>query len=293
MDDFHHCLYVLLDPNGWKQYQDFGGVEQLAKAYTQGFVHTGEYLRFRHRRHGTSSAGISGEHFVVFNQNHDLPGNRPGGERLSSLVSIDTLKLAAAAMLLSPYIPLLFMGEEYGEDAPFFFFSDYQDPATTKGLLDGRRQQFAAFNFEGEVHDPQDEALFRESKLNWEKRSSGNHRLLLDWYRELIRLRRTHPLLADLSKKRLRADVVGASGLSVFRYSIDGDHHLVCLFNFSHDTPLQFTLGYAIAQGGIWQRLLGSGVASVSAGASIQLPTQGVAVYELNLLRESPAPAAG
>jgi maltooligosyltrehalose trehalohydrolase len=320
MDDFHHCLYVLLHPQGGKHYQDFGGIEQLARAYTQGFVHTGEYLRFRHRRHGASSAGISGEHFIVFNQNHDLPGNRPGGERLSTLVDQDTLKLAAAVLLLSPYIPFLFMGEEYGEDAPFFFFSDYQDPATTKGLLDGRRDQFAAFNFAGEVRDPQDETLFQQSKLTWEKRSSGNHRLLLEWYRELIRLRRTHPLFADLSKQRLQADVVGAHGLSVYRYSIDGDRHLVCLYNFSHDTPLSFTLGYALAQGGTWRRLIASGAASsgsynsrsdalndaarmpetITAGASIQLPAQGVAVYELNARPTgvlnpspgSPAPAA-
>ena len=283
MDDFHHCLYVLLDPQGGKHYQDFGGVEQLARAYTQGFVHTGEYLQFRHRRHGASSKGIGGQHFIVFNQNHDLPGNRPGGERLPVLVGLDTLRLAAAALLLSPYVPFLFMGEEYGEDAPFFFFSDYQDPATTQGLLDGRHAQFAAFNFEGTVRDPQDEALFQQSKLQWEKRSTGHHQGLLHWHRELIRLRRTHPLLADLSKNRLQADVVGTSGLSVYRYSMSGDRHLVCLFNFSHDTPQSFTLGYAVAQRGSWQPLLGSGAASVPAGASVQLPKQGVAVYELGV----------
>ena len=292
MDDFHHCLYVLLHPSGWKSYKDFGGVEQVAKAYTQGFVHSGEYLRFRHRRHGASSSGIGGQHFIVFNQNHDLPGNRPGGERLSALVGLDTLRLAAAVVLLSPYIPLLFMGEEYGEDAPFFFFSDYQDPATTRGLLEGRRAQFAAFGFEGEGRDPQDYTLFRQSKLVWENRLSGDHRLLLDWHRELILLRRTHPLLADLSKQRLRADVMGTSGLSVYRYSVEGDRHLVCLFNFSHDAPQRFTLGYAVALGGTWRRVLGSGDEAVPAGGLAQLPAQGIAVYELNPSPGSPAPAA-
>ena len=297
MDDFHHCLYVLLDPDGWKHYQDFGGLEQLARAWTEGFVHTGEYLRFRRRRHGASSAGLPGQCFVVFNQNHDLPGNRPGGERLSTLVGRNTLKLAAAVLLLSPYVPMLFMGEEYGEDAPFFFFSDYQDPATTQGLLEGRQEQFAAFNFEGKVRDPQDVAIFRQSKLQWKKRSSGDHGELLGWYSELIRLRRGHPLLTDLSKRRLRADVVGTCGLSVYRYSVDVSRHLVCLFNFSHTDALSMTLSSAVghtarqpaAPDGTWRLLLGD--ASVADGV-VQLPAQGVAVYELNPSPGSPAPAA-
>ena len=290
MDDFHHSLYVLLHPEGWKNYKDFGGVEQLAKAYLQGFVHTGELVRFRHRRHGTSAAGIPGERFIVFNQNHDLPGNRPGGERLPMLVGTDTLKLGAAVILLSPYIPMLFMGEEYGEDTPFFFFTDYQEPETIKGQVEGRRQQFAAFGFEGEVRDPQDPLLFEKSKLHWEKRRSGNHRVLHDWHRELITLRRTHPLLADLSKRFLRADVVGTHGLSVYRYSGDGERHLVCLFNFSQRVAVNFPLGYASALGGEWRRVLGSGGELVK--LSVELPPQGVAVYELNPSPGSPAPAA-
>jgi maltooligosyltrehalose trehalohydrolase len=316
MDDFHHSLFVLLHPEGWKNYKDFGTVEQLAKAYVQGFVHTGEYLQFRHRRHGASAAGIAGDRFIVFNQNHDLPGNRPGGERLPSLVSIDTLKLAAAVVLLSPFIPMLFMGEEYGEDTPFFFFTDYQEPATSKGQVEGRRQQFAAFGFEGEVRDPQDPLLFEQSKLRWENRFTADHAALLDWHRELIRLRRTHPLLTDLSKRFLRADVVGPAGLSVYRYSAACDQHLVCLYNFSHSDSLAAPLGYAAKMGGTWRLLLSSGeIKGVAAdmplthpGGSrgvpnpareiphsgvVDLPPQGVAVYELNPSPGSPAPAAG
>lgn len=291
MDDFHHSLYVLLDPEGWEHYKDFGGIEQLAKAYTQGFVHTGEYLHFRHRRHGAPSTGISGERFIVFNQNHDLPGNRPGGERLTKLVGLDTLKLAAAAILLSPYIPLLFMGEEYGEDTPFFFFSDYQQPETSAGQIEGRRQQFAAFDFEGEVRDPQDPKGFDQSKLHWEKRNTGNHKIVLDWHRELIHLRRTHPLLADLSKRYFRTDIVGTHGLAVYRYASDTRHHLVCLFNFSHSDTLSFPIGYAAASGGNWQHLLGSGESIIPVGGIVQLAPQGLAVYELiNPLPGSPPP---
>jgi maltooligosyltrehalose trehalohydrolase len=298
MDDFHHSLYVLIDPAGSKHYQDFGPIEQLAKAWVEGFVHSGEYVRFRYRHHGASSAGIGGEHFVVFNQNHDLPGNRPGGERLSALVGLPALKLAAAAVLLSPYIPLLFMGEEYGEDAPFYFFSDYQEPATIQTLIDSRRQQFAVFNFEGKSCDPQSAATFLQSKLHWALRGQGVHRLLLDWYQDLIRLRRMHPLLADHSKRRLRADVVGEKGLVVYRYSADGQRHLVTLFNFSYDLELYAEIGYAAADHGEWRKLLDSAVgpmlpAAVGAGAILRVPPQVVAVYELNLSQGSPAPAAG
>jgi len=284
LDDFHHALYVLIDPAGRKHYRDFGAIDQLAKAWSEGYVHSGEYVRFRHRKHGASSAGIGGDRFVVFNQNHDLPGNRPGGERLGSLVSLPSLKLAAAAVLLSPYVPLLFMGEEYGEDAPFFFFSDYRDKKIVAGLREGRKAQFASFDWDGEPRDPQDEAVFRESVLHWEKRGSGDHAVLLDWHRRLIRLRREHPLLRDLSKKRLRADVSGPSGLSVYRWSTGGDLHLVCVFNFSPDVSLPVSFGYTSAEeGGEWRRLLASTEvlpATLHSGSALQLPPLSMAVYE-------------
>lgn len=241
LDDFHHALYVLLHPEGWRNYRDFGGIDQLAKSYAEGFVHSGEYVYFRRRRHGASAAGMAGSRFLVFNQNHDLPGNRPDGKRLAALVDLPALKLAAAALLLSPYVPLLFMGEEYGEDAPFYFFSDYQEEDTKKGLIEGRRQQFASFQFEGEPRDPQDEAVFLESKLHWEKRGSGIHAELLALHRELLRIRREHPLMAHLSKDRMRVDVMAEKGLSIERWSVRRDLRLICLFNFSADTAMPFT----------------------------------------------------
>ena len=161
------------------------------------------------------------------------------------LVSQPTLYLAAAAVLLSPYLPLLFMGEEYGADTPFYFFSDYQEPATTRNLLEGRKQQFATFQWDGDVRDPQDEACFRQSKLHWEDRGKDTHKKLLEWHRLLIQLRKKHPLLTDLSKNRLRADVIGEKCLSVYRYSEDLTIHLLCLFNFSHNDLLSIDIGYA------------------------------------------------
>lgn len=240
LDDFHHALYVLLDPGGWRNYRDFGAIGQLAKAYEQGFVHSGEYVYFRHRRHGASAAGISGGHFIVFNQNHDLPGNRPDGKRLAALVDAPTLKLAAAALLLSPYIPMLFMGEEYGEEAPFYFFSDYQEEDTKKGLIEGRRTQFASFQFDGDPRDPQDMQTFEDSRLRWEKRLEGPHAQLLALTAELLRLRREHPLLAELSKHRIRVDVTGENGLALLRWSARRDLELLCLLNFSAYSPMPF-----------------------------------------------------
>ena len=238
LDDFHHALYVLLHPEGWKNYQDFGAIGQLAKSYSEGFVHSGEYVWFRRRRHGASAAGIPGERFLVFNQNHDLPGNRPDGKRLSALVALPALKLAAAALLLAPYIPMLFMGEEYGEDAPFHFFSDYQEDQTIRGLEEGRSAQFGRFGFEGDARDPQDEQVFLDSKLCWEKRREGKHAELLALHKELLKLRREHPLLAGLARDRMRVDIVGENGLAIERWSVRRDLQLYCLFNFSMYSPM-------------------------------------------------------
>ena len=284
LDDFHHALYVLIDPDGWNHYRDFGSIEQLARAWSEGFVHRGEYVRFRHRKHGATSAGIDGEHFIVFNQNHDLPGNRPDGKRLSRLVGLAQLKVAAASVLLSPYVPMLFMGEEYGEEAPFYFFSDYREKETADRLKEGRREQFASFNWDSDPRDPQEESAFLDSRLHWEERRSGDHAVMLDWHRRLLRLRRGHPVLSHLSKTGLMADVLGPMALSVYRHSGRRDRHVVCLFNFSMEETLSFNIGYATAEeGGDWDLLLSSEeriLQKVPVGGTVRLPPMSVAVYE-------------
>lgn len=277
LDDFHHALYVLLDKEGLRHYRDFGRLDQFAKAYTEGFVHNGQYVEFRKRRHGASSAGICGDRFIVFNQNHDLPGNRPGGERLSVLVDFEKLKLAAAALLLSPYIPLLFMGEEYGEKAPFYFFSDYSDPKLRKELKEGRKKEFAAFEWNEAPPDSQKEEVFLQSKLQWELRREDRHRELLDWHRLLIHLRKSHPLLRDLSRNNIRADLLGQSGLAVHRRSSNGLHSLLCLFNFSAEE-----LPYVVLQEGSY--LAGSAGKSnlhLSPGEEIRLAPWSAVIYDL------------
>lgn len=202
-DDFHHSLHVMLTGEQTGYYQDFDHIQHLVKAFREGFVYSGEYSLYRRRRHGTSSRHIPAHRFVVFAQNHDQVGNRMLSERLSQLVSFEGLKLAAGLVLLSPFIPLLFMGEEYGEIAPFQYFISHSDQALIEAAQQGRREEFAAFQWQGEPPDPQDESVFLRAKLNRHLRYEGHHRVLLDFYKELIRLRKEVPSLAHLSKEAM------------------------------------------------------------------------------------------
>lgn len=205
-DDFHHALHTLLTGERDGYYQDFGGVAHLARAFTEGYIYSGQYSAYRRRRHGNSSRLLAASKFVVCSQNHDQVGNRMFGERLSQLVSFEALKLAAGVAILSPFIPLLFMGEEYGETAPFPYFVSHADPNLVEAVRRGRREEFAAFAWQGEPLDPQDEATFLRATLDHSLRNEGRHRVLLEFYRELIRLRKTLPPLTLLSKDHM--DVV-------------------------------------------------------------------------------------
>jgi maltooligosyltrehalose trehalohydrolase len=182
-------------------------MEHLVKSFHQGFVYTGEYSAYRKRRHGNSSRSIPAERFVVFAQNHDQVGNRAQSERLSELVSFEAQKLAAGLVLLSPFIPLLFMGEEYSEIAPFHYFVSHSDPDLVEAVRHGRKREFATFHWHGEPPDPQDENTFLRSKLKQELRDQGQHRILYEFYRELIRLRKESPALRILDKDHL--EVIG------------------------------------------------------------------------------------
>jgi maltooligosyltrehalose trehalohydrolase len=185
-DDFHHALRVLLTGDTEGYYAEFGRVGDLAKAYHRPFVHDGTFSAFRHRRFGAPAGDRPPEQFVVFAANHDQVGNRALGDRLPD----DARPLAAFATLLSPFVPMLFMGEEYGERAPFQFFSDHIDEEIAVATREGRRREFAAFaRFAGEeVPDPQDPATFHRSRLSREG-DAGLARLHAD----LLRVRRELP----------------------------------------------------------------------------------------------------
>jgi maltooligosyltrehalose trehalohydrolase len=238
LDDFHHALYTLLDPKGRERYYDFGALEQLLKAYTDGFVHSGEWVKFRKRKHGASSKDVPGDKFIVFNLNHDQVGNRVGGERLCMLVDFEKVKLAAAAIMLSPYVPMLFMGEEYADDTPFFYFVSHTDEALIKAVQEGRKNEFKDFGFEKDPPDPQSEKTFKKSIIHWEKRGEGKHKIILEWHKELIRLRKSNPALKNFLKKDVRAEAIGDGGFVLFRKSDDGKNQLACVFNLSENEIL-------------------------------------------------------
>lgn len=233
LDDFHHALYVLLDEKGRPLYEDFGQMEQLAKAYTDGFVHSGEYVKFRKKTFGASSSHLSGNRFVAFVQNHDQVGNRVSGERLSVLVDFERLKLAAAALLLSPYIPMLFMGEEYGEEAPFLYFVSHSDKDLIRAVREGRKKEFEDFKWEKEPPDPQREQTFEQSKLHWEKRQRGKNGQLLQWHQTLISLRKSMAALRNYNKESIQAQPLGQQGFILSRHSENKEQQLLCLFNLS------------------------------------------------------------
>jgi maltooligosyltrehalose trehalohydrolase len=230
-DDFHHSLHALLTDESFGYYRDFGDVRRLAKSLREGFVYSWQYSEHRQRHHGNSSKTIQAHRFVVFAQNHDQIGNRMLGRRMSALVSYEALKLAAGAVLLSPYIPLLFMGEEYGEESPFLYFVSHCDADLVSAVREGRKSEFDSFQWQGEPPDPQDTNTFLQSKLNWETRDRNEHKSLLSLYRDLIRLRRNIPALAHLSKKNLQVDVVTGKKLLVLRRWQDGSY-ILCLENF-------------------------------------------------------------
>lgn len=200
-DDFHHALHTLVTGEKRGYYVDFGKIVHMVKSMKEGFVYSGEFSEFRKRNHGNSSKDIPAKQMVVFSQNHDQIGNRMLGERLSTLVSFESLKLAAGIVLLSPYIPLLFMGEEYGEIVPFLYFVSHSDPALIEAVRRGRKKEFGEFKWQGEPPDPQNTETFLKSKITWEKRNEGTHKILRDFYKHLIILRRITPALLDADKK--------------------------------------------------------------------------------------------
>lgn len=252
-DDFHHILHTLLTGEKDGYYQDFAGVGQLATSFHERFVYSGQYSHFRHRRHGNSAVGRPARQFVVFAQNHDQVGNRMFGERLATLVPFESLKLAAGTLLLSPYIPLLFMGEEYGEAAPFLYFISHSDPGLVDAVREGRKQEFRSFASRGEPPDPGSVETFLRSKLDPGTRFAGNHAVLLQFHKTLIALRKNIPALAVSGTNALRVSAQEEHKLLVVE-RWQGDCLVACLFNFSEQDGNVRLPGIE----GRWRKLLDS-----------------------------------
>jgi maltooligosyltrehalose trehalohydrolase len=193
-DDFHHAVHTLLTREKSGYYADFGELCQLVTTLKGGWYFAGQYSRYRQRKHGNQPPAGKPSRFVVCSQNHDQVGNRALGERLSTLTSFEGLKLAAGITILSPFVPLVFMGEEYGEMAPFQYFTSHGDPDLAEAVRRGRKADFEAFDWQVEVSDPQAESTFARSKLNPDLMRDESHRTLLRFYKMLLRFRREHEI---------------------------------------------------------------------------------------------------
>lgn len=205
-DDFHHALHTVLTGEKAGYYSDFGSLANLAKAFTKVFVYDGNYSHFRQKNYGRPPINLSGHNFVVFLQNHDQVGNRAQGDRLTKIVNPQLLQVGAALFILSPFIPMLFQGEEWGATTPFQYFTDFANSELKNAVKEGRTREFAAFGWKTEqVPDPQAETTFINSKLNWEEHKSEPHITLLNWYKKLIELRKATP---ELNSERLAAVTV-------------------------------------------------------------------------------------
>ncbi len=233
-DDFHHALHTLLTGETDGYYRDFGSLEHLARAYSEGFVYSGHYSAYRSRRHGNSCRHAAAGQLVVFSQNHDQVGNRMHAERLAGLVSFESLKLAAGVVLLSPFLPLLFMGEEYGETAPFLYFISHSDEDLIEAVRRGRKEEFSAFRWVGEIPDPQDETTFLRSRIDHRLRGEGRHGILWEFYRELLLLRKDHPVLACLSKEDMEVTAYDA-GKVLYVRRWKGTAQTAAAFHFGED----------------------------------------------------------
>jgi maltooligosyltrehalose trehalohydrolase len=198
-DDFHHSLHSVLTGERAGYYSDFGDVHHLATTMQNGWFYAGQHSTFRRRKHGNSPSGLARSNFVVCIQNHDQIGNRARGERLSTLVDFEASKLAAGVTILAPFVPLLFMGEEYGETAPFQYFTSHGDAELIEAVRKGRREEFASFAWEGEIPDPQGEKAFASSTLNHGLKDQEPHHTLQEFYRELLAVRKEH-LLAGTAR---------------------------------------------------------------------------------------------
>ncbi|MGF1570677.1 MAG: malto-oligosyltrehalose trehalohydrolase [Nodosilinea sp.] len=233
-DDFHHALHNRLTGDAMGYYGDFDSMETLATAIKNRFVYAGQYSHFRHRDHGAPALDSPSQRFVVCSQNHDQIGNRMMGDRLSTRISFEALKLSAGATLLSPYIPLLFMGEEYGDPAPFLYFVDHGDGDLLEAVRLGRREEFSDFHSDVEPPDPGSLATFKDCILNWLPAGPPapdrvQQRILRQFYRRLIKVRNQCQIMAASFPEDFMVEHTEHT-LWYRRTMAAGD--LLCLMNF-------------------------------------------------------------
>jgi len=263
-DDFHHSLHALLTDERAGYYAGYGKCSDLARVLSGGYLFTGQHSQYRDRKYGLKPNTSDGAKFVVCAQNHDQIGNRMLGERLSALVSYQKLRVAAAAVILSPFLPMIFMGEEYGEKAPFQYFTSHSDHDLIEAVRRGRREEFEEFAWEGEAPDPHDEETFFRSRLTWNENSA-----LRDLYRTLLRLRRETPALRSLDLASLETHADDERRTLLVRRD-----NVLLAFNFG-DQAQRIDLPFAPVK---WRALI-EGDAMLLSSNKLAIPKESFAVF--------------
>jgi maltooligosyltrehalose trehalohydrolase len=271
-DDFHHALHVALSGERTGYYSDFAGLPDLARVLREAYAYGGARSAYRRHSQGRRATGVPGDRFVVAQQNHDQVGNRAQGDRIGQLASPRRQKVGAGLLLTSPFVPLLFQGEEWAASTPFPYFTDHADPLLANAVREGRRSEFAAFGWKPQdVPDPQDPRTFASARLIWDERGHEPHRSVLAWYRDLIALRRTTPDLLDFRLDRV--DIVhGADWIRIRRGSL-------CIVASLGDAPQQIAL--ETPDGQTWRITLASDPAVVLRAAEVILPSESLAILSL------------
>jgi len=207
-DDLHHSMRTVFTGEREGYLVDYGNIQDVVKALKHGFVYDGKYSVYRDRPHGSSPLGLPGHTFLGYIQNHDQVGNRATGDRFHHHPAMDPLhhRIAAAFVMLAPFVPMIFMGEEWAASTPFQYFTDHEDPELALAVTQGRRSEFGVIGWKPEdVPDPQQEPAFQSSKLRWSERGRGAHGAMLDWYRQLLALRKSDPQLGTTTMPNVEA----------------------------------------------------------------------------------------
>ncbi|WP_034257042.1 malto-oligosyltrehalose trehalohydrolase [Adhaeribacter aquaticus] len=284
IDEFHHALRVTATGENTGYYGDFTGIAHLAKTYKDAYVYDGQFSPHRNKTFGIKAERNPGKQFIVFSQNHDQVGNRMLGERTSQLTSFDMQKLLAGAVMVSPYLPMLWMGEEYSEPHPFLYFVSHTDPELAEAVRKGRKEEFAAFHAEGEAPDPVAEETFNESKLQWDLLNQEPHQTMFKWYQTLLKLRRELSALKNLNRHNLEVEAMENQKTLILHRWHDAEH-IACFMNFSQEEQ-KITVPSFIKQS---KKLLDSGAPewrgnadgpdTVEAGATIVLGPESFLMY--------------
>ena len=254
-DEFHYALRTVITEDTTGYYEDFGLLEHLRRAYQDTFVYTGQYSKHRKKTFGTYPEKNPYSQFVVFCQNHDQIGNRLLGDRISTLVSFEELKVMAGSVLISPSVPMLFMGEEFAEDAPFQYFISHTDMQLVNGIREGRKREFSYFNFKGDAPDPFAEETYTNSKLNWNFKESQQKATLFEFYKKLIQLRKNHAAFKNDDRHTVDVQMEEEKGLlKIFRHFESAEaSDLYAAINYKNEDAL-----FSIPEGSGWKLFLDS-----------------------------------